>query len=373
MRPPQPAARPIAVFLPSLAGGGAERVLLTLAAGFAARGRPTDLVLADASGPYLQEVPDAVRTVDLGAGRVIRSLPGLTRYLRRRRPQALVAGLGHANLVALWARTLARRTPRVVVSEHGVADAQGARRRPIYLLWPRLVRRFYPQADAIVAVSAGLADDLATRTGLDRRRIRVIYNPVVTPALLERARAGLDHPWFAADAPPVVLSVGRLTEQKDYPLLIRAFARVVEQRPARLMILGEGEDRGALEALVRELGLAGEVALPGFVDNPFAYMARAAVFALSSRWEGLPTVLIEALACGCPVVSTDCRSGPREILEGGRFGRLVPSGAVDELAAAIRSTIDAPPPPVPAGVLERFRPERVVDEYLALLGDPDRV
>lgn len=366
----RPAAPPIAVFLPSLAGGGAERIMLTLAAGFAARGHPTDLVLASASGPYLCQVPASVRVVDLGASRVLTSLPGLVRYLRQARPRALVAALGHANLAALWARTLARQRLRVVVSEHGLSDPAGRTRSKFTVaVLERLLRRAYARADAVVAVSAGLADDLAAHRLSPRERLRVIYNPVDVAAIAEQAQAPLDHPWFAPGAPPVVLSVGRLTMAKDYPLLLRAFARLGPGQPARLMILGDGEERPALEALIGELGIADRVALPGFTPNPFAYMGRAGVFALSSRWEGLPTVLIEALACGCPIVSVDCRNGPREILGEGRFGRLVAGREPEALAAALREVLAAPRAPVPPAALERYQPERVVDQYLALLAE----
>jgi glycosyltransferase involved in cell wall biosynthesis len=204
-----------------------------------------------------------------------------------------------------------------------------------------LARWFYPWADAIVTVSQGSADDLV-RLGLSSERIRVIYNPVVTPELFEKAKEPLEHDWFEPGSPPVILGVGRLEKQKDFPTLIRAFAQVRQQRPARLMILGEGQDRPALEALVQELGIEEDVALPGFVANPFAYMARAGVFVLSSLFEGLPTVLIEAIAVGTKVVSTDCESGPAEILENGLYGKLVPVGDSKGIAEAILSTLEEP-------------------------------
>jgi glycosyltransferase involved in cell wall biosynthesis len=207
---------------------------------------------------------------------------------------------------------------------------------------PYLARKFYPWADAIVTVSQGSADDLVN-LGLSSKRIQVIYNPVVTPELFEKAKEPIDHPWFKPGSPPVILGVGRLEKQKDFPTLIRAFAQMHKQRPARLMILGEGKDRPDLEALVQELGLEEDVALPGFVANPFAYMASSAVFVLSSLYEGLPTVLIEAIAVGTRVVSTDCPSGPTEILENGRYGKLVAVGDIKSMAEAIVSTLEEPP------------------------------
>jgi glycosyltransferase involved in cell wall biosynthesis len=238
-----------------------------------------------------------------------------------------------------------------------------------------LARRSYLTADAIVTVSHGVADDLALHAGIPRERITTIYNPVVTPDLLDKAQAPLDHPWFTPGAPPVVLGVGRLHAQKDFPTLLKAFARVRAKQEARLMILGEGKNarkntvqRTALTALAAQLGVAADVALPGFVDNPFAYMARAAVFALSSAWEGLPGVLIQAMACGCPVVSTDCPSGPAEILENGEYGSLVPVGDDLSLANAILSTLNAPPARDRLQArAAMFSVDRTADRYLEVL------
>ncbi|MGB2886052.1 MAG: glycosyltransferase, partial [Dehalococcoidia bacterium] len=203
--------------------------------------------------------------------------------------------------------------------------------------------------------------------GLPRKKIEVIYNPVITPELLEKAREPVDHPWFQPGEPPVVLGVGRLTEQKDFPTLLRAFALVRKERAARLVILGEGEDRPELKALVDELGIAEDVDMPGFVDNPYGYMAGAAVFALSSRWEGLPTVLIEAMALGKPVVATDCPSGAREILNDGRYGTLVPVGDAKRLATGISGMLEHPVEPLPSWV-DRFRPDCTIQAYLKAIG-----
>lgn len=330
----------IALFLPSLRGGGAERVMVNLARGFARWGIQVDLVLARAEGPYLSHVPREVRLVDLHATRVLASLPGLVRYLRSECPKALLSALHHANVVALWARKLARVPTRVVVSVHSnpsqaTANSKNLRAR----LMPLWAWRYYSWAHAVVAVSRGVAEDLVRLTGLPRNKVRVIYNPVVTPELFEKAEESLSHPWFAAGEPPVVLGVGRLTAAKDYPTLIRAFALIRKEVLARLMILGEGEERSKLEALVRDLNLEDDVALPGFVENPYKYMKRARVFVLSSAWEGFGNVLVEAMALGTPVVATDCASGPAEILEDGKWGRLVPVGDEKALAQAIVGAI----------------------------------
>lgn len=361
----------LTLFIPSLLGGGAERVIVNLSRGFVEQCLDVDLVLAKAEGPYLSQVSPTVRVVDLRTSRVLASLPGLVRYFRQERPWALLSALNHANVVALWAKNFARVPTRVVVSVHNTislasANAPSLRAR----LTPMWVHTFYRWADAVVTVSQGVAEDLIRLTGLPREKVRVIYNPVVTPELFAKAKEPLDHPWFAPGEPPVVLSVGRLTAQKDYTTLIRAFALVRKERPARLMILGEGEERSKLGALVRELGLEQDIALPGFVENPYKYMKGAAVFVLSSAWEGFGNVLVEALALGTPVVSTDCPSGPMEILEGGKWGALVPVGNVDALGRAILKTLtqQEAPPGACERMVERFSLERVVDQYLEVLG-----
>jgi glycosyltransferase involved in cell wall biosynthesis len=339
-----------------------------LARGFAERGYEVDLVLAKAEGPYLSQVPDNIRVIDLKSPRVLYSLPGLIRYLRQERPHALLSALDHANIVALWAKKLSRVPIRVVVSVHSTLSRASTNATSIRArLIPSWARIFYPWADAVVAVSKGVADDLIKLTELPQEKVHVIYNPVVTPELFAKADEPLDHPWFEPSEPPVILSVGRLTPAKDYSTLIKAFALVRKEMPARLMILGEGEERPKLEALIRDLGLEKDVALPGFVNNPYKYMKHAAVFVLSSQWEGLPTVLIEALALGIPVVSTDCPSGPSEILEGGKWGILVPVGNIEALAKAISNEIVARQT---KEINERFKDfalDKVTIKYLEIL------
>ncbi len=358
----------IAFYLPSLRGGGAERVMVNLAQGMTERGLPVDLVVAAAEGAFLEQVPPAVRLVDLRGGRVLQSLVPLTRYLRREQPRVLISSMSHANVVALWAARLARSGTPVIVTVHNTMSRSTPERgRLAGALWPRLLRSFYPWATHVVAVSRGAADDLARSSGIPRDRVRVVYNPVITPAIMELARQAPDHPWFGPGRPPVILGAGRLTGQKDFPTLIQAFAEVRRCRSARLMILGEGEDRAALETLVSQLGLKDDVALPGFRDNAISYMAGSALFVLSSAWEGLPTVLVEALAAGTRVVSTDCPSGPREILQQGRLGSLVPVGNPAAMAEAVLAALERSPGTVPVDALAPFTRDAAIEQYLRLI------
>jgi glycosyltransferase involved in cell wall biosynthesis len=372
-----PAATPrddgrIAVLIATMGSGGAERSMVRLAAGLARTGRPTDLVLGcRAEDAYADELSDDVRVVRLGASRALLSLPRLVAYLRRERPVAMVSSLDYMNVIAVVARWLARVDTRLVVNEQNTLSMESGHSAHLrQRLVPALVRRSYPRADEIAAVSAGVADDLATVMSLPRRRVRVINNPVVVPELAEMVAQPCDHPWLAVEHPPVLLAVGRLAPQKDFESLLRAFATVRASTEARLLILGEGPDRNRLETLVAQLGLTDCVQLPGWVGNPYPYMARSDVFVLSSRWEGLPTVLIEALYCGMRIVSTDCPSGPQEILEGGRWGALVPVGDPDALAAAILETLRDEGPAPTSQSWERYGQQAVTEQYLDALVGP---
>lgn len=358
----------IALYLPSLRGGGAERVMVILANGFAERGFEVDLVLANAEGPYLNQVSSQVRIIDLKSSRVLTSLPGLARYLRRERPTAMLSAMGHANVVAVVASRVAAVSTRVIVSERANFSVSRRHAKSIQAkaMGP-FMRWAYRRADAIVAVSGGVADDLTASLGLPRSSISVVYNPVDTGSVRKLAGQPEHHPWLPSKEIPVLIGVGRLEPQKDFSCLIKAFAKLRESRDARLIILGEGGLRADLEREIRRLGLEEDICLPGFVDNPFSAMTRADLFVLSSRWEGLPNVLIQAMACGTPVVSTDCPSGPVEILEDGKWGRLIPVGDAEALAEAIAATLNDTKHPDVAARAADFSVDRAVDGYLRVL------
>lgn len=331
----------VALFAPSMTWGGAEKMFKRLAIGFSDAGLSVDLVLATASGPNLKGLPATIRVVDLGCHRVLASTRPLARYLNKTRPDVLISTIHYANLVAVWARSFLGFSPQLILREANTmsVDAAGSaeiRDRVIF----SLARMFYPRADIVVANSRGAANDLIENVGVPRSMVRVIYNPTFSDEMVPLMREPVLHPWFGDGGPPIVLSAGRLSVQKRFDLLIRAVVAVREHRPIRLIILGDGDERDRLESLVRELGGEQFVSLPGFGENPYAYMARADLFVLSSAWEGLPNVLIEALACGLPVVSTDCPNGPREILDTavcgcGHLGTLAPPNDVAALSQAI--------------------------------------
>jgi glycosyltransferase involved in cell wall biosynthesis len=379
--------RRLALFLSGLSGGGAQRRMLTLAGSFAARGQRVDVVVPRSRGPFVAQLPAEIRLVVLEpwASRlpgvatrrpwlVLGTIPALAAYLRRERPDAVLSTSNPANLACVWARALAGCGTPVVLSANIHLSAAIARRARVWrplLRW--LARRTYPCAEAVIAISKGVADDLPGVAGVARERVHAIPNPIAVDAIAAGARAALDHPWFAPGAPPVVLAVGKLAPQKDFPTLLRAFARLRAVRGARLVILGEGAERRRLARLTRRLGIAADVALPGFQANPYAWMARASVFVLSSAWEGFSNALAEALACGCPVVSTDCPSGPAEILDGGAFGPLCPVGDAPALAEALLKTLEAPLPPARLRArAATFSVDAAADRYLEVLFDACR-
>ncbi len=319
-------------------------MLVNLCEGLVALGCQVDLVLVKAESEHLEGLSPEVRVVKLKAGHTFGSVFGLASYLRRVRPDALLAAKDRAGKVAVAARRLARVRTRVVFRIGTTVSAALEGKNPLRKwLWYIPMRLIYPMADGIVAVSQGVADDLARITRLPETHFQVIANPVITSRLEALAQEEVSHPWFGDPEIPLVLGIGRLTRQKDFPTLLRAFARVREERRCRLVILGEGRDRDQLLGLAAALGVAGDVDMPGFASNPYAYLSKAALFVLSSAWEGSPNALTEALALGVPVVATDCPSGPREILRGGKVAPLVSVGDAEMMANAMIKILEAPP------------------------------
>lgn len=333
--------RHVVLYIHTLTLGGAERVALTLAETLPDAGLRVTLLVNHASGKLRDEVPPGLRLLSLEAPRMRVALPKLRRLLHDERPDALISLMVNTNLPAIWANLLAGRPARIVASFHSPLSWKAAEGPRKHRLLPLLYTLTLPFADRLVACSRGVADDL--RACLHRRLdVEVIHNPVVSPRLLELARAPLEHPWFADAAIPLVLWVGRLVAEKDVPLLIEAVAVLRQRRPVRLAILGDGPERATLAARIAALGLADAAVLLPADPNPWRYMARAAVLALCSDFEGLPTVLIEAMATGTPVVSTDCPYGPAEILGDGRWGELVRAPTPHSFAAALARTLDRP-------------------------------
>ena len=351
----------VAFVLPHLGGGGGERSTLALARGLLERGHSVDILHLYDRVAYTEEVPPKARVFVLALGTApsngrafqlpskldFRTRLALRRrhlvhaqwiadYLNRCKPDVLFSSLEDAKVASLLAIQCADHKPSLSLIVR--CDVRSRRRR-----YRRLYQRLFPHADHVVGVSQGVTAGVVRDIGIPKSRVSTIYNPVITKELFDKASAAPSHPWFSVDGPPIVLAAGRLARAKNYPILLRAFATACKNRQLRLIILGTGSWRSRLERLVRRLDLSGSVSMPGWEPNPFALMSRASLFAHASRWEGLSGVLIQAMACGCPCVSTNCLSGCDEILDYGRLGPLVPVGDHEALAAAMLRVLDAPP------------------------------
>lgn len=317
-------------------------MMVQLANEFADRGHRVELVLAEGEGPLARDVASDIRIVALESHRMWRKTTDLARYLSGTEPDVLLAAGWKLNMIATWAGLFSFASFRLVLSVRSSITLQskysGIWYTPIDLL---AVKMFYPLADVIVAVSRGVLDDLSTISSAAVEKGRVVYNPVVDQVLLTKSQVDVSHSWFAEEEDvPVLIGVGRFSPEKNFTLLLRAFAHVCRERKVRCVMLGEGEERDRLEKLTRKMGIQDRVDFLGFVENPYKYMADASLLVMSSHFEGFGNVLVEALACGCPIVSTDCPSGPREILESGKWGRLVPVGNEEALAEAINESLD---------------------------------
>jgi glycosyltransferase involved in cell wall biosynthesis len=356
----------IAILLPDLRGGGVERIRLILAEEFVRAGHEVEFVLLQARGPLLAEAEARFRS--LGCTRMRQAPLRLVRYLRQRRPDTLLAAMWPLTGLAGLAARLSGYRGRLIASEHTdfrhATWIKGYLRRAL----EQFGRRIYAPCYRVVAVSRGAAESLEAVAGLPRDRIEVIHNPVrqMTPdAMADEDRRALEG-WLTGETR--LIAVGALKPAKGYDALLRALADLRRRRDARLVILGDGPLRGELEALARNLGVAESLSMPGFRPNPATFLQHAHVFVLSSNWEGFGNVIVEALAAGAPVVSTDCPSGPAEILAGGDYGRLVPVGDPGAMAQAVEATRDSPPDLAPLiARAQDFAPDKAARAYLSLL------
>lgn len=380
--------RHIGLFMYGLTSGGVARRMVTLAGGLAARGNQVDLLLVRGQNIAGIEIDDRVQVTGLAGWQSY--LPWvrkkrrrefryarepLAAYLERARPDALISADVLANLTALKARRRSSwRVPLILTQRtHTSTFIAGKFNRKNRDKLTANIKEFYPEAETIIGVSEGVSADLIDM-GLPAALVRTIYNPVIGPATPALAEEDVDHSWFQPGQPPVILGVGRLTPQKDFSTLVKAFGHLIEKgRDLRLMIIGAEKstaDSDEILGLATTLGIRDRLDLPGPVANPFAYMAKSALIACSSKWEGLPAMLIEALAVGTPAVSTDCPSGPREVLDGGALGRLVPVGDDAALADAIAATLDEPPDREKLiRSTDRFTVDASVDAYAALINE----
>ncbi|BCR05797.1 glycosyl transferase [Desulfuromonas versatilis] len=336
----------ISIFLPSLYGGGAERVMVNLANGLIELGYQVDVVLAKKDGKFFNLLNSKIEIIDLRSKRTFLCLFGLIKYLKKDKPTALISGLDHANIICILAQKISRAGCRSIITLH-------ANFQPTYddetinnivkikqKAFDCFIGLIFPFANNIIAVSEGVKEFYQNKYKLPKNKMKVIYNPVIDNSLKEKAKEPLDHPWFSQEHTPIILCVGRLSAQKNFKDAIYAFCEVRKHIKAKLVFLGEGEERLSLEEIIGKCGYKEDIEMLGFVSNPYKYLSRSSVFLLSSLFEGLPTVIIEALSLGIPVVSTDCPSGPSEIIGQNKYCRIVPVGDIHGLANGILEVIN---------------------------------
>ena len=354
----------IGLFFSNFNGGGIQRVMLTLAEGFVNKNHLVDIIVVDGDGPLRKDVPKDCSTFNLDTGNARKSLFPLVSYFNSEQPDILLSAQTHFNFVAILAKLFSKWEGKLVLSEHITIGNMTKNWKE--KLSPLIAGVSYRLADLVILVSEGAASHFLEHTHLPASLIRTIHNPFDIEKIKTLANHPPQHPWFDSSDAPIFISAGRLTRQKDYTTMLHAFQIVHSQRPdARLVILGEGEERPQLESLAKELKIQAVVSLPGFTTNPFAMISRANAFVLSSRWEGFGNVIVEALACGTPVIATDCHSGPAEILGNGEYGTLVPVGNTQSLAQAMLKEISNPPSH--KKLQERandFSVEKIVPQYL---------
>lgn len=337
----------IALFLPNLHGGGAERMMLNLARELKSYPISIDLIVANLFGDYISLIPEGIEVFNLNSKKTIFSIFKLKKYIETNQPDILISTLRRANVTAVLSKILSKRQFKLILREANTFSSQAKIDETIpEKILNVLCKLLYPKADSIVAVSKEMANELVADLKINSGKIICIYNPVVDEMIQKKTLEKPEHKWLIQKNEKVIIGIGRITPQKDFETLIRAFSIVKKEIPSKLIILGKpDQSNGEFEKLIKivsELNIKNDVDFPGFVDNPFSYLANSDLFVLSSKFEGLPGALIQALYCGCPVVSTDCPTGPREILENGRFGLLSPPGDWQKLALNMLRTLKEP-------------------------------
>jgi len=359
----------IAFFIPSTTGGGAERVITTVAESLQRRGYAVDLLLGEVSASETT-VDEGVRVIGFNQPRISQCIVPIARYLRQTQPTIIVSTIYICNIIVATSHLLARSSSRLVLRVANTPSVHLSSRAPRHIFARSVLPVVYQRADSIIAISEGVRNDLVDNFGVSPETVTVVYNPIDLSEVDQKSREELAHEWFQPEAAvQTIVAVGRLTEQKDYPTLLRAFSIVVANRPsARLVILGDGELRTELQQLAQDLNITQLVRFEGHVSNPYQYLTRAELFVLSSAWEGFGSVVLEALACGCPVVSTDCPSGPSEILCNGQYGQLVPIRSPSKLAAAIDHALERThDTALLRSRAEEFAVEQIIDSYEQVL------
>ena len=358
----------ILIFIPNLSGGGAERVFLKISSEIKKRGQNVELILSNQNGPYISELPPDVPITSLNSKRVLYSLIPLARLIRKKNPDLILSALPHANSVAILAKKLSGKKIKLVISERNTYSQESFQPNLKNIILKYLMRKLYKNADAIITVSDGVRESLINFMRINNKNYFSIPNPCDSKEIKAKANLPINDEWFLSSDVPVVIAVGRLTKQKDFSSLIKSFAIVIKKTKARLLILGEGEERNSLEILAKSLKLSNELfCMPGFKTNPFKYIKASSLFVLSSRWEGFPNVLLQAIACNCKIISTNCQSGPLEILDGGKYGDIIPVGDIEAMANSINRNLNNPRKYDISNRCNHYSIKRTIESYLEVI------
>lgn len=359
----------ITLLFPSLRGGGIEKQLLRFSEELIKHNFNVDVVVINTINSAYK--PNSkINLINLNTRQIRYALFPLIRYLKRAKPEIIFCAETPLNAIAILAKKITGFPNKLLISEHNhLSSVTKQAKRFGDLIRPYIAKHLYPHADLIITVSKGIADDLIQTGKLNPQKIKTLYNMFDIQDINVKSKVEAIH--FPKDSLPTILNIGRLSQQKDQATLIQAFSIVRKKIACRLLILGEGNEREKLTQLIKQLHLENDILMPGFVSNPYAYITRANLFVLSSTHEGLPGVLIEALACGTSIVSTNCPSGPAEILENGKYGSLTPVGDVTALANAIQKALEHPHSPnILRAQAMNFSIDKLMPQYLDLLTPP---
>jgi glycosyltransferase involved in cell wall biosynthesis len=364
----------VAFYLPNLAGGGVSGAVVNLMNQLTfSKEVEVLMVLNKKEGEFLRYLDSNIEIFELDTKRLRDSLFSLLKFLKKIKPDVLISGQSHVNTIALMANQMLRKKIKVIITEHGnLQEGLKDVRNPTKIILLTLMKNFYPKADKVISVSKGVEKTLLKYIKMDKSKMEVIYNPIISDLIYERAEEPLNHKWFTSKEIPVILSVGRLSKEKDFENLLQAFSIVKSKVDSRLLIVGEGPERDHLEKLIKKLDLQDSVDLYGFEENPYKFFKNADLFVLSSKTEGLGNVLVEALCLRRKIVSTDCPSGPEEVLKKGKFGKLVPPEDTLKLAEGIIDQLKQPTSEIPNNNeleewLKEFEVNYVTERYLNLI------
>lgn len=358
----------IAFFAPNLSGGGAERVISLLCTYFGNCGFQVDLILAKATGPYLDSIPESVRIIELKSKRVMFSVFPLVTYLRKEKPDILLTSQFHSSTAAIFAKKIARANTLIYFRLPSLLRPEGKKLTITELVRQWVYLKSSRYASLIVATSGSMAEEFSYYSNISKNKVCVIPNPVDISNVCKKSQEKNEHPWFQKGELPVILAVGRFVEVKDFETLIKAFSIVRGQVNARLVILGDGPLRDEYLQLAEELGVSEHLSMPGFVSNPYKYMRGCAVFTITSLSEGFPNVVVEAMSLGKKVVATNAKPGVSEILEYGKWGAIVPVKNYEELAEQIVVSIQCKNNKDTSIRAKCYSIEKIMGQYKVIFG-----